>query len=204
MLKDKYKISYLSYKEGKPTESFSSHQPLLIHTLNTIQEGKVLEIGMGYNSTPLMHIVCGMQNRELVSVETDEEWYNRFTRYRSNRHKVVLIPYIISKNHKIAPVQDPARLLNDEVIKQKYAVAFVDLSPAEFRQPVIEQIKDTADYIVVHDTECVWQGLKNVYAYDFSMFKHVFHFKTEAPTSCLLSNLEEINPKLLDIFKIDV
>jgi hypothetical protein len=200
LLKDKHKVSYLLFKKGKPIEAFSSHQPLLIHTLNTITEGKVLEFGMGHNSTPLMSIICGMQGRELLSVETDEEWYNKFKGYKKQVHEIQLIPYKISKNRIPAPVQDPSKLIEYIISKGKYSVAFVDGAPAEFRQPVVVALKDVADYIIVHDTECVWQGLTNCYAYDFSMFKHIHHFKTSPPTTCLLSNLKEINSELLSIF----
>jgi hypothetical protein len=201
LLKDKYKTSYLLFKNGKSTEAFSSHQPLLIHTLNTITEGKVLEFGMGYNSTPIMNIICGMQGRELLSVETDQEWYNRFKDYQKQGYHIQLIPYKISKNRIPAPVQDPSRLIDYIISNGRYSVAFVDGAPAEFRQSVVVALKDIADYIIVHDTECVWQGLINCYTFDFSMFKHVLHFnKKDMPSTCLLSNLEKINPELLSIF----
>jgi hypothetical protein len=200
LLKDKYKVSYLLFKAGKPTEAFSSHQPLLIHVLNTIKEGKVLEFGMGYNSTPLMSAICGMQGRELLSVETDLEWYDKFESYQKQGHHIELIPYKISKNRIPAPVQDPSKLIDYIISKGRYSVAFIDGAPAEFRQSVVNAIKNVADYIIIHDTECVFQGLKNCYDFDFSLFKHVYHFKTHPPMTSLISNLEEVNPELLSIF----
>jgi hypothetical protein len=189
LLKDKYKVSYLLFKENKPTEAFSSHQPLLIHVLNTIKEGKVLEFGLGWNSTPLMNLICGMQGRQLISVETNEKWFRPFESYNKSIHPMLLIAgdELLKGTHKL--------------FKQRYSVVFVDGAPAELRQPFIEKIKKNADYLIVHDTECVPQGLKNVYAYDFSSFKHVLHFKTQPPMTSLLSDLDEINPDLLEVFK---
>ena len=85
-LKDEYKESYSAFVKGRNLLPFSSHQPVLIHTLNTITEGDVLEYGMGWHSTPIMHIICGMQGRNLLSVETDKNWFNKFVGYRSEKH----------------------------------------------------------------------------------------------------------------------
>jgi hypothetical protein len=60
LIADKYRQSYNLWMEGKDTIAFSSHQPVLFHLLNTINKGKVLEFGMGYNSTPIFHIICGL------------------------------------------------------------------------------------------------------------------------------------------------
>jgi hypothetical protein len=135
-----------------------------------------------------------------LSVETDQEWYNKLENYQKQGHHIQLIPYKISKNRIPAPVQDPSKLIEYIISKGRYSVAFIDGAPAEFRQSVVSAIKDVADYIIVHDTECVWQELTNCYAFDFSMFKHVYHFKTHPPMTSLLSNLEEIDPELLNAF----
>jgi hypothetical protein len=44
---------------------------------------------------------------------------------------------------------------------------------------------------------------EDIYHYDFSMFKHVHHFKfkNSYPMTSLLSNLENINQDLLTIFE---
>lgn len=190
LLPNKYKVSYLRYKEGRPTIAFSSHQPLLIHTLNTIRQGKVLEFGMGYNSSPLMNILCGLQGRHLLSIETSKQWFKIFRDYQKFGHRVVCM--------------DPTEVIKPEnkFFKDSYAIVFVDGAPAEIRQPFIKNIKGHADYIIVHDSECVVEGVKNVYNYDFSSFKHVYHFKTEPPMTSLLSDLEEVNKELLEIFTL--
>jgi len=87
------------------------------------------------------------------------------------------------------------------MFEKKFRIAFIDAAPAEIRQPVIERMKDMVDYIIVHDSECTFQGRVNVYRYDFSMFKHVLHFKPMNPATSVLSNLDEIDPEVAKIFE---
>lgn len=190
LVKPEYKKSYLAYlRDAKKMDAFSTHQPVLIHVLNTITEGDVLEFGMGWHSTPLMHLLCGIQGRELLSIDTDIDWFEKFREYEATWH------------HLDVTAQGPVYDGTHDMFHKRYAIAFIDAAPAEIRQPVIERIKDMADYVIVHDSECVFQGRVNVYRYDFSMYKHVLHFRPMNPATSVLSNLEEINPKILKIFK---
>lgn len=190
LVKPEYKNSYMAYlKNAKRMDAFSTHQPVLIHTLNTIIEGDVLEFGMGWNSTPLMHLLCGIQGRNLLSVDTDKNWFDKFIGYEAPWHRLQLSAQ--------KPIYDGVHSMFDK----HYAIAFIDAAPAEIRQPVIERIKDIADYVIVHDSECTFQGKVNVYKYDFSMYKHVLHFRPMNPATSVLSNLEEIDPELVRIFE---
>lgn len=190
LVKPEHKVSYLAYlKDAKRMDAFSTHQPVVIHLLNTIQEGDVLEFGMGWHSTPIMHMLCGIQGRTLLSVDTDIEWFNKFTSYQAPWHKMT--------NTGQVPLLSGAHPMFDH----HYSIAFVDAAPAEIRQPVIERLKDIADYIIVHDSECVFQGRVNVYKYDFSMFKHVLHFRPMNPATSVLSNLDEIPIEVKRIFE---
>jgi hypothetical protein len=185
LLKDEHKKSYLLYEKGSlKLEAWSSHQPVLIHVLNTIKSGDVLEFGIGDSSTPLIHIISAFQQRKVLSIETDKKWLKKLLKWKNINHVIELV--------------SPKELLNHSLFKHKFSIAFIDGAPAEIRQPFLEKIQ--ADYLIVHDTECVVQGIKNVYAYDFFMFKHVYHFKTNPPMTTLLSNLDVINMDLLTIF----
>jgi len=190
LVKPEHKHSYLAYlRDAKRMDAFSTHQPILIHVLNTITDGDVLEFGMGWNSTPLMHLLCGIQGRNLFSVDTDPEWYDKFIKYASPWHYLNL------------SVQGPIYDGTHFMFEKKFRIAFIDAAPAEIRQPVIERMKDMVDYIIVHDSECTFQGRVNVYRYDFSMFKHVLHFKPMNPATSVLSNLDEIDPEVAKIFE---
>lgn len=190
LVKPQYKVSYLAYlKDAKKMDAFSTHQPVVIHMLNTIIEGDVLEFGMGWNSTPLMHLICGLQGRNLLSIDTDPDWFKKFTNFESPWHHVEVVAQ--------GPIYDGSH----DMFKRRYAIAFVDAAPAQIRQPVIERIKDVADYVIVHDSECTFQGRQNVYAYDFSMYKHVLHFRPMNPATSVLSNLDEIPTEVTRIFE---
>jgi len=169
LIKDKQKESYLRYKSGKPMLAYSSHQPMLMHMLNTIKNGSVLEFGVGYHSTHIMHMICGLQGRKLLSLETEGAWLAKFISYRSPGHEL----RIINKD------------LIDPVFEDKFAIAFVDGAPAELRQPFLMKIK--ADYIIVHDTE--HYGNNDAYHYDFSSFNNVLNFGG-IPDTTLLTNKE--------------
>jgi hypothetical protein len=188
LIQPEFKESYLLYKAGKQLKAYSSHQPLLIHVLNTINTGNVVEFGMGFHSTPLMHTICTLQGRNLLSVDNEEEWMNKFTKYKSKLHRIELMKDI------------PAHTK----IKMKLAnisIALVDGGLP--RQPFINLMYNNADYIIVHDTELYVERKKeDIYHYDFSMFKHVHHFKykNSYPMTSLLSNLDVIDEKLLTIF----
>lgn len=190
LVKPEHKHSYLAYlRDAKRMDAFSTHQPILIHVLNTITDGDVLGFGMGWNSTPLMHLLCGIQGRNLFSVDTDPEWYDKFIKYASPWHYLNLSAQ--------GPIYDGTHFM----FEKKFRIAFIDAAPAEIRQPVIERMKDMVDYIIVHDSECTFQGRVNVYRYDFSMFKHVLHFKPMNPATSVLSNLDEIDPEVAKIFE---
>jgi hypothetical protein len=191
LVKDEHKISYTLFKQHRSLQPWASHQPILVHTLNTIKGGKVLEYGMGWNSTPIMHILCGLQGRELVSVETDKTWLDKFADYKCSNHKILHIP------------EKELGKWDHTLFKEKYAIAFIDGTNNLSRQKFIDVIKDNVDYFVIHDTEEVAKNFRYPgfsYQWDFSGFRHQFHLDKGGPASSLISNLEEINEDLLTIF----
>lgn len=180
------------YTLDRPLVPFSSHQPVLIHTINTIKEGNVLEYGVGWNSSPIMHLVCGLQGRNLLSVDTDKKWLGKFTSYQNGSHELLHLS------------EEDLCKWDHSLFKEKYAIAFIDGAPGEARQLFIEAIKDNVDYFVVHDTEEVLKKENPhpcfSYKWDFSGFKHQYHLSKGGPATSLLSNLDEIDKDLLTIF----
>jgi len=187
LVPDDAKNSYLLWKGKGGTIAYSSHQPVLIHLLNTIKNGVVLEFGVGNNSTRLIHTICGLQGRRVISIDTNKKWFSKFEKYRSKWHDMRLIPAnILSK-------------WEDVTFNIHYSIAFIDGAPAELRQPFMEHVK--ADYYIVHDSEGAIKEIKDVYNYDFSKYKHVFHFKTVSPMTSVLSNLDNVDNKIKEIFE---
>jgi len=188
LLKPEEKQAYIQYKNNELRDfPYGSHQPVLIHMLNTITEGNVLELGIGNHSTPILNLICGKQGRKLLSIETDENWVNMLSSYRRDGHDIQYIS------------RDELIKLDNPLFDKKYAIAFIDGPVAQDRQVFINKVN--ADYIIVHDTDCVVKKFKDSFNYDFSAFKHVYHFTSCYPTTSVLSNLDEINKDILTIFE---
>ncbi len=188
-LPNEYKTSYIQYLGGAfNTEEWGSHQPLTIHALNTITEGDVLEFGLGFNSTPIFNHICGKQKRNLISVDFDFNWFQKFTHYQSDLHKVLYLDVDLFKSRSY------------DFLNKHYSIVFIDSAPMWTRQTMIEYVKNNADYIIAHDTTSI--AFHNVpgYGYDFSSFKHIYHFKKVSRATTLISNLDNVNSELLKIF----
>jgi hypothetical protein len=188
LIKPEHKQAYIQYINGALREfPYASHQPVLIHMLNTITEGDVLEIGIGDHSTPILNLICGKQDRNILSIETDKNWVDKFKELKNNKHDI----QFISREELIR--------LGNPLFERKYSIAFIDGEVAADRQVFIEAVK--ADYIIIHDTDCVVNNIKNDFNYNFSIFKHVHHFTSCTPMTSVLSNLDEINKDILTIFE---
>jgi len=188
LVQPEHKQAYIQYKNNELREfPYGSHQPVLVHLLNTITKGDVLEIGIGNHSTPIINIICGIQGRKVISIETDENWVGWFDSFRRDWHEIQYVS------------RDKLIKLDNPLFDKKYSITLIDGAAAQDRQVFIERIN--ADYIIVHDTDCVVNKTKNDFNYDFSMFKYVYHFTSCTPMTSVLSNLDKINNKILTIFE---
>ncbi len=177
-VEESYKQSYLDYKKGLfDTEEWGSHQPLLIHTVNTITEGSVMELGMGDNSTPLLGLLCEKQERMLYSYEFDKGWFNKYENYESDYHKLFLL-----SEWGFRGKEYPFSWLHHSII-------FIDSHPQWTRQYALNKLRDDADYIIIHDVSYMRDGIRvSDNNYDFSGYKNVLIFDKVNRTSALLSN----------------
>jgi len=178
-LPDIYKKSYLDYLTGTSnTETWGSHQPLLIHLVNTITDGNVIEMGMGDNSTPLLHLLCEKQGRKLYSYDFEEKWFNKFLNYQNDDHRI----FLLNEN-----------LFKQEIYKFEfhYSIAFIDSHPAWTRQHSIDILKDKVDYFIIHDSFWNENGkISKLNNYNFNAFKNVLHFTKVKNGSSVFSNKE--------------
>ena len=143
--------------------NYGTHiHPLTVAVLRT--SGAVVELGMGDYSTPVLHEICKLQGRLMLSYEKDLTWLENFIDLESDSHKI---------RHNETWDEYPIDC----------GVVFVDQSPAEYRQKSIEKYRNFAKIIVVHDTE-----KKNFYGYDFSGFKYKYEYKRYRKETTLLSN----------------
>ena len=120
--------------------SYGSHAPVLVRALEATfspKQGRVVELGTGIYSTPLLHWLCRWQGRELVSLESRQEFLDAFNirGYSAPWHSVQLI-------------EDWSRAL----LERPWDVALVDHEPAERRTPDALRLLSWAKIVVVHDT----------------------------------------------------
>jgi hypothetical protein len=148
----------------KHPKGMSTHNPMLIKTL-AMSTGPVLEIGAGYFSTPLLHWLCKMQNRMLITYENNPEYFELAKKFQSKGHKTRLI-----KNW-------------DDMPLAHYGVVFVDHAPKERRIVDIEKFQDS-DFLVIHDTERA-----DLYGYDkvWPLFKYRFEWQECVPYTSVVS-----------------
>lgn len=118
-------------------DPYSTHAPILAAVMAIAPPGDVIEFGIGGYSTPLLHGLCALSGRHMVSVESNEQWAKELLSYASNNHSIV-----IERSPHLSPV----------ITSRKWAVAFVDNGQYE-RRPCLNIIYDRCGIVVVHDTE---------------------------------------------------
>lgn len=117
-------------------DPYSSHIPLLVGAVAATR-GKVVELGAGFYSTPVLQALCTAQGRELTTIETDREWLNKFA---FEKPCTGLLIDNWEELHRFGSLLE-------------CDVAFIDVAPAEARAELIHTMKRWARVIVVHDVE---------------------------------------------------
>src|SRR3989344_9340099 len=150
---------------------YGTHLPALIKAINATN-GPVLELGMGIFSTPYLHFAC-YPNRKLVSYENAQNYADWLNVFKSDNHQIHLIDD-----------WEKADLRGD------WSVALIDHEHARRRKEEIKRLANTAEYIIVHDTN---PGLNPKYKFSeiFPLFKYRLDFNKEKPFTTILSNLKD-------------
>lgn len=155
---------------------WESHQPVLLALLGGLPRARVLELGMGYASTPIVLALSGSS----VSIEIDEAWFARFSRFARPGHDLVLLAdYTASEWHT-------------PYLEQQWDVALVDNSPYSTRQSNLLALSHRARFIVCHDTEECFKPAGSDYRWDFSSFRYVWTYARFDSYTTVVSNVEPI------------
>jgi len=146
----------------------STHVPILAWAITTFTKGSVLELGMGYNSTLLLHTLC--RKRKIVSLDNNKEWALKFSPLDNDYHQIIYTPN-----------------WNECTFDQEYwEVVFVDHAPALQRKEDIKRLVDKCTVMVIHDTEPV---LDKFYLFSeiFPLFTYNFHYRVIMPNTSIVS-----------------
>lgn len=132
--------------------------------------GKVLELGVGWGSTPMLRLMC---KDRLESYDNSMAWAHKFG-----------VPWV--NDWKKWEPEHPS-----------YDVIFIDCAPDEYRKDLAARFKNRAKFIVCHDAECDTEhGGGGNYQYDLviDQFRHVTFYRTLRPHTLILSNVEKFIP----------
>lgn len=146
---------------------YTTHMPLLIKIVQ-MSKGPILELGSGIFSTPLLHWLCAEDERKLFTYENNLEYFPFAKRFQSRNHRIRF-----TKNYKD---------INTEV---HWGVVFIDHSPEYQRGDDAIKLKNSTDYIILHDTQEL-----NHYGYEdvWEHFKYRYDWKFCIPWTSVVSN----------------
>lgn len=156
-----------------------SHIPLLLKAVQATT-GEILELGMGWNSTPLLHWICKDLGRKVVSMESDRKWLEYFNDYRSD-------------DHMILPVDNWQDI--QMIDRMKWGVVLVDHRPAIRRHTEAIRLKTNTQIVLLHDSE---PEIDRFYAYrrTYPHFKYRYDYTKFKPFTTALSNYIDVAKEL--------
>lgn len=157
------------------TSNWDSHRPLLWAALEATK-GIVVEMGMGYGSTPFLSEYCQSRaNRDLVSYENNPEWFKKFN--GQYPHKMYLIDN-----------WDTAAIV---IGLLKPSVLFIDHAPGERRKIDIQKNAYYAEVIICHDTEPAADHGYKMRA-ELKKFKYMIDYETDGAWASAASNFIDV------------
>jgi hypothetical protein len=146
---------------------YFSHMPLLV-AATVVTTGPVLELGAGLGSTLALHGICGVQGRDLTTIESDESWICKFVQYGRPWHKFKLV-----NDFKNIPEYE-----------MQWGLAFIDHGIPEQRSLSAMALRDVP-IVILHDT-CH----ARLYGYEevIPKFKYSWNYRIMLPQTTVVSN----------------
>ncbi len=150
-------------------KSWCSHLPLLIKVMNA-SEGPVLELGAGLFSTPVLLWMTFDQDRHFETYDNDADWVKQLQKF------------------DVQHVAD----WDDIPVDRHWGVVFIDHAPPERRHIDVARFANSADYIVIHDSQ---RHLDQYFHYKdiYHLFKYKYKYGKVKPHTTVLSNFKELN-----------
>ena len=156
--------------------NYGTHMGLLIAALNKTS-GDVLELGMGFFSTPYLHYQCLLSKRKLVSIDNDKGFVKMYASSNYMRYNYEN-PY-----HQFVYVKNWA----DADIERPWDVVLVDHSPSERRIEEVKRLAKYAKLIIIHDSNSKFERDYH-YSEIYPLFKYSFVWDKDNRHATVLSN----------------
>jgi hypothetical protein len=109
--------------------------------------GPILELGAGTHSTPILRAVALRMNRTLVTVDHNPRWLDALSFSSSPLHQTVTIKGWGRSDFSSEPLR--------QLLRQRWALVFVDQGDWWGRLQSIRLLRKRASYICIHD----WDAL---------------------------------------------
>ena len=146
---------------------YATHQRMLVKYLMRTT-GPIVEIGCGDYSTPLIHEIASAQGRTVLTLESNADWLNRFSDYKTDWHSLQHV-----------------ESWDDWQPAGRYGLAFIDHTPGNRRPAEYLKLRDVTDILILHDTEARGYDWQTIYS-------HIDHIETDAdikPSTTVLRGL---------------
>jgi hypothetical protein len=174
-------VSRMTSNLGK---GYSTHNALLLRVLDA-SDGDVVEMGSGPFSTALLHWYCKNKKRKLITYEDDPQYYIFAKMFQSPEHRVIFIEdwdKVDTSQHRGLVFIDHGGKLDGGYHGSRRGLD-------------VTRWKDTADYIVMHDTEVGDYVKDDIYNYRpmWKNFKYKFTWKECRPWTSVVSNSKDVS-----------
>lgn len=156
----------------------ASHLPILAKVMD-ISTGPVLEMGMGYYSTPFLYWKCKEQGRKLLSLEGDLIWMKKLE-----------MPDFEGEGFNAVHVKDWDEA---DIDNTHWGVVLIDHRPAVRRRVDAKRLANNADFVLMHDSE---PEIDRFYRYGdaYKHFKYRYDYKSVGkPNTTVLSNFIDLS-----------
>jgi hypothetical protein len=153
---------------------YGSHLPVLVRAL-ALTDGPVLEMGMGINSTPVLHWLCATAHRPLVSYESSPDYAAAWQSFANEWHTVQVVTDWAQAD-----------------IERPWDVAFVDHDPGDRRHVDMARLASHARYVIAHDSDGR-DDAKMHYSRVLPLFKWRWVYGAYRPQTMLLSNFVDLS-----------
>jgi len=151
-----------------PTGTFI---PVLISAVENTA-GPILEIGCGDNSTPLLHALCSVNERYLLSISVDKEMFSKYSYLNRPWHQITILPSVAHVNKDVW-----------------WSVVLIDYISETERINAIKVLRATTDIFVVHDADSLHHEFNNL----LDSFKYRYDYKQYVPSTTIVSDTIDIS-----------
>jgi hypothetical protein len=170
--------------KGEEMDLVSSHQRSLVCAAMRTT-GPILELGVGWYSTPILHEIAVAQQRRLWTYDNNKHWLAQFKNLESEFHALTCLGWWGELS--VPPF--------------RFGLCFVDQGQPIEREYAIRKLINSVDVFVMHDTE-----EKFAYGYDRTLPMFKWKCTDDCHKTChttIASNQVDVSNWLIKLPKVE-